>query len=49
MVNARLHGLKVLRGDVVGRDGVTLTHWPPPLLGEPVVFAAYCKGSGCAL
>src|SRR5262245_5347120 len=32
MVNARLHDLKVLRGDVVGRDGVTLTHWPPPLL-----------------
>src|SRR5262249_25544927 len=26
VVNARLHDLKVLRGDVVGRDAVTLTH-----------------------
>src|SRR5262249_49251246 len=47
MVNARLHGLKVLCGDVVGRDGVTLTHWPPPLLGEPVVLPP-TEGEGAA-
>src|SRR5262249_21840687 len=49
MVNARLHDLKVLRCDVVGRDGVILTHGRLRCLARQSFFAAYRRGSGCAL